>query len=72
LPLALAHHAQVAGVADDASLECEYRVRAASGEWRWLHSWESVLTRDEAGRSRQLLGLAQDVTARLQIEAELR
>ena len=72
LPLALAHHAQVAEVADDASLEFEYRVRAASGEWRWLHSWESVLTRDEAGRPQQLLGLAQDVTARLKTESELR
>jgi hypothetical protein len=53
-------------------MELEYRVRPPDGTTRWLHSWESVLTRDETGQTRRLLGIAHDVTARVRVEEELR
>jgi PAS domain S-box-containing protein len=72
LPLSLAHHARMAEACDGYAEEIEYRVRDASGQWRWLHSWESVLQRSGEDRPRLMLGLAQDVTPRVQAEQELR
>jgi len=69
---ALAHHDQIRAVGEAATLEIEYRVRDAAGTWRWLHSWESVLTRDAEGRAQQLFGIAQDVTERVETEVALR
>ncbi len=55
-----------AWAAPDASdaLTCEYRVRHATGDYRWLHSRETVLTRGPEGAPRELLGMARDVTDR--------
>ena len=72
LPRVIQHHAAVAKLADSRVVEIEYRVRAAGGSWRWLHSWESVLTRDERGMTRQFLGIAHDVSDRVRAEEELR
>ena len=69
--LARDHHAMMADNVDGETKEVEYRVRDAKGEWRWFHSWESVLTRDAEGRPRLMLGVAQDVTPRVQAEREL-
>lgn len=72
LPRIAEHHARVQEALPGALLEVECRVRDAGGSFRWLHSWETVLTRDEQGRPRRLLGIAQEVTARVQMEQELR
>jgi two-component system, cell cycle sensor histidine kinase and response regulator CckA len=72
LPRALAHHAGMSDVAPGQVVELEYRVRDATGAWRWLHSWETVLERDALGVPVRLLGLAQDVTQRVQVEIDLR
>ncbi len=72
LPRITAHHERFATVVDDEVVEIEFRVRHASGAWRWLHSWEAIFDRDEAGKARRMLGIAQDVTARVLMEAELR
>jgi PAS domain S-box-containing protein len=53
-------------------LDSEYRIRHADGVYRWLHSRETVLDVDENGGLRRLLGVAQDVTRRRQIEAAQR
>src|SRR5262249_14066848 len=45
---------------DGEVVQAEFRVRHANGAWRWLHSWDTVFARDEQGRVRQILGLAQD------------
>jgi two-component system, cell cycle sensor histidine kinase and response regulator CckA len=72
LPNTVQHHASFAKVADGQILEVEFRVRDAAKEWRWLHSWETVFERDASGAPRRILGIAQDVTHRVAIEAELR
>lgn len=46
------------------AVECEYRVRHASGEYRWLRSRETVLTRGPEGAPQEILGLARDITDR--------
>jgi PAS domain S-box-containing protein len=53
---------------DGEMIECEYRIRHANGNWRWLDSHEVVFTRTVDGRPRQIVGAAQDVTTRKQAE----
>jgi two-component system, cell cycle sensor histidine kinase and response regulator CckA len=72
LERALAHHARMPEVSDGAVVEIEYRVKDSAGNWRWLHSWETVLERDAHGMPRRTLGIAQNVTRRVQVEEELR
>ena len=72
LARAVAHHARMPQVADAEVVEIEYRVKDSAGAWRWLHSWETVLERDERGLPRRTLGIAQEVTHRVQVEDELR
>ena len=72
LPRLLRHQEAIASLADDQVVEIEYRVRAAGGDWRWLHSWESVLTRGEDGQTRMFMGIAHDVSARVRAEDDLR
>ena len=72
MPKIREHHAAMKRLADEQVVEVEYRVRTPEGTWRWLHSWESALTRDEAGNTRQFVGIAHDVTDRARAEEELR
>lgn len=72
MPRVLEHHAAMALLADGQVVEIEFRVRSAAGEWIWLHSWESALTRNEEGRTRWFLGIAHDVTSRVRAEEDLR
>jgi PAS domain S-box-containing protein len=61
-----------------ARYECEYRVRQADGEWRWLLARGRCL-RDPAGKPYRFVGSAVDITAQRQaqidkehLEAQLR
>ncbi|MFM7426045.1 MAG: PAS domain S-box protein, partial [Elainella sp.] len=58
-------------VADGEVLESEYRMQRANGEWRWLFCRELVYRRLPDGTVQQVLGIAQDITDRKQIELEL-
>lgn len=71
LPRVIAHHGRMPEVADGQVVEIEYRVRAADDSWRWLHSWESVLTRTAEGAPELLFGIAHDVTERVRTESDL-
>ena len=53
-------------------LEIEYRVKHASGEWRWIYTRNSLFLRDPDGSVRQIIGLSRDITERKQAEEELR
>jgi len=56
---------------DDAIIETEYRMRHSNGEWRWLHTYNTIFVRDANGEPRQILGTAQDVTERKRLEQEV-
>ena len=51
-------------------IEAEYRLRSASGEWRWFHSRDTVFARID-GLPQQILGAAQDITERKRAEEQL-
>ncbi len=50
----------------------EHRVRAASGEWRWMLARARVVERDAAGAGIRSVGTCADITAQKQAEAALR
>lgn len=57
---------------DGQVLEHEYRFRHKDGSWRWLCSHELIFQRDIEGVATQVLGIAEDITARKEAEATLR
>ncbi|NJL49847.1 MAG: PAS domain S-box protein, partial [Leptolyngbyaceae cyanobacterium SM2_5_2] len=71
-PLAGAHFEQLAQLPDGVIADFEYRVQHRNGEWRWFSSRDTVFARDAEGNISQILGNAQDVTARKQAEAAQR
>ncbi|MFN8457911.1 MAG: PAS domain S-box protein [Anaerolineae bacterium] len=50
----------------------EYRVRARSGEWKWVLDVGKVMAWDEQGRPVRAAGIHQDITVRKQAEEALR
>ena len=52
-------------------LEVEYRMRAKSTEWRWIHSVGRVVERDAAGLVVRMTGTHGDITERKQGEQRL-
>ncbi len=56
----------------DAVYEIEYRMKNASGQWRWLLSRDVIFKRAEDGTPRQILGVAHDITRRREAEEALR
>jgi PAS domain S-box-containing protein len=71
LPKLREQHAQLATLAEGGLIEAEYRVRYAGGEWRWLQTRTTVSARTAAGVPTQVVGTAQDITPRKQLEALL-
>lgn len=66
------HIAQFHTAKNGEILENEYRMRHASGEWRWFSGRELVFSRTPEGKPKQILGTAFDITERKQVEAALR
>jgi PAS domain S-box-containing protein len=56
---------------DGEVLTTEYRMRHKNGDWIWLRSREVVFARDENNQVIKILGTAQDISDRKQIEIEL-
>ncbi|MBD2164817.1 PAS domain S-box protein [Calothrix membranacea FACHB-236] len=50
----------------------EYRLRDIYGRWRWFLSHDTPFRRGEDGQVQQIIGIAQDMTDRKQIEEQLR
>jgi diguanylate cyclase (GGDEF)-like protein/PAS domain S-box-containing protein len=50
------------GVSED--FDCEYRVRAAAGDWIWVHARGKVTLRDAHGHALRMTGTATDITKR--------
>jgi PAS domain S-box-containing protein len=57
---------------DGELLHSEYRMKHASGEWRWYDFRDTVFARHADGTPRQFLGSIQDITTRKETEAALR
>ncbi len=53
------------------ALEASYRLQHKSGEWRWVYARETVFKRDADGSVAQVLGIAEDITARKAAEEAL-
>ncbi|HMJ15568.1 MAG TPA: PAS domain S-box protein [Polyangiaceae bacterium] len=70
-PTVSEHYARIIRESGGGVSELEYRIRSSAGRLYWLHTWESVLA-DPDGRARFVLGVAQDVTARVAGEETLR
>lgn len=71
LPGVLANLERLLAARDGEVLEHTYRFRHKDGTWRWLRSHELVFRRDGAGAVTQVLGVAEDITARKGVEAQL-
>ena len=54
-----------------AEYNTEFRMRAKSGDWRWIHSRGKLTERDDAGHPLRMVGTHADITARKRAEAEL-
>lgn len=63
------HWAQLPTLQDHETVEFEYRMRRADGEWLWLQAREVVFQRQANGAPQQILGIAQDITAQKQMAA---
>ncbi|MBE9126487.1 MULTISPECIES: PAS domain S-box protein [unclassified Coleofasciculus] len=69
----LPNNLQRLNAADDGDIiEGEYRMKHTNGQWRWLYSWDTVFSRTDEGKPKQILGTASDITARKQAEEALR
>jgi PAS domain S-box-containing protein len=53
-------------------IEPEYRVRAETGEWRWIYSRSKSVATGSDGRPVRIVGTVQDITARREAELALR
>ena len=53
-------------------IEPEYRVRARSGDWRWVYTRAKSVTTSPDGRPSRIIGTVQDITARREAEVALR
>jgi PAS domain S-box-containing protein len=57
---------------DEENIEHEYRMKHVDGSWRWLHSKESIFTRLDNGKPKQIFGLTSDVTENKQAYKRLK
>ncbi|MBD2452069.1 PAS domain S-box protein [Nostoc sp. FACHB-152] len=65
------NHQNLLVASDGEIVECEYRVRQANGQWRWLYSRETPFNRNANGKVTQILGVSTDITERKQAEIQL-
>ena len=59
-----AHYHAMIHVQDGEVCRLEYRIQHSDGSWVWLLSRDTPFERDSRGLVRQIVGIAQDVTAR--------
>ena len=73
LPRVVEHHDHMRVAQDNESVfEVEYRVRRKDGEWRWVHSRDTIFARNIEGTTTQILGILHDITASKQVEDAVR
>jgi two-component system, NtrC family, response regulator AtoC len=52
--------------------ENEYRMKAKSGEWKWIQDYGQIIERDENGKALRAVGALRDITARKAAEKKSR
>ncbi len=57
-------------IGEDEIVNIEYRIRDREGNWRWFLSYETIFSRDEQGKVKEIIGNAQDISIAKQREAE--
>ena len=67
----LSQHKLYDALGEGQSVESEYRMKHAQGEYRWMRSRVVVISRDPLGRARQILGISEDITERKRLEEQL-
>ncbi|PSB37156.1 histidine kinase, partial [filamentous cyanobacterium Phorm 46] len=72
LLLIVKHHASLVEVEDGEIREIEYRMRAADGQFLWLHSRDTIFSRNADGQGKVIIGFCLDITTRKQAEEALR
>ena len=70
LPQVIAFQSKILAAADEDILEIEYRMKHKDGGWRIMHSYERPFLRYADGSLKQKLGIAIDITERVQAEEE--
>ncbi|MFS0757558.1 EAL domain-containing protein [Noviherbaspirillum sp. 1P10PC] len=60
-------HTYLAGAAP--SYECEFRIRAKDGQWKWVLSRGTIVSRDANGKPLVMTGTMSDITGRKESEA---
>ncbi|MBW4513271.1 MAG: PAS domain-containing protein [Scytonematopsis contorta HA4267-MV1] len=66
------HWQRLKSAADEEVFTFEYRMRHMNGEWRWFCSRDKVYKRTPLGLPHQIIGNAQDITERKQMEEALK
>ncbi|MGB0429177.1 MAG: PAS domain-containing sensor histidine kinase [Bacteroidia bacterium] len=71
IPKVFAHHAKVKNDKKGDTYEVVYRAKSKSLDYRWLKSRDKVYRRDVNQNAIELVGVARDITQRVEIENEL-
>jgi len=56
------HRARLKKIAPEQTLSWEFRMRDATGQWRWFLSRDSLLSSDDSGKPLLIIGSASDIT----------
>ncbi|MEC4986084.1 MAG: diguanylate cyclase [Oscillatoria sp. PMC 1068.18] len=65
------HLQECQNLEDNQLYEIEYRIKDAQGRWHWLCSREVVFERTATGKVKQIVGVATDITYRVEFQQEL-
>jgi PAS domain S-box-containing protein len=65
---AFGHFSHFDSMNDGDVLEYEYKMRHKDGSWKWLRANEAVFLRDDNGKIRVIVGVAQDITEKKESE----
>ncbi|UBF29238.1 PAS domain-containing protein [Kovacikia minuta CCNUW1] len=67
----VAHYEHLNTLPEGSFAEIEYRMRHSNGKWRWFSSRDRIFCRTSIGQLHQVLGTAQEITDRKQVEEAL-
>ncbi len=70
-PTVIAHHHNLLTCGDNEVHEVEYRMKNSDGTWHWLRSRDVPFSRGKDGKVNLILGSADDVTRRKEMEDDL-